>query len=67
MISNPVASELILPKVRTRQCRFPTINRAIVTSGTIAIDYFAVGKWLLECPPFLNSQQSSVNRQQSND
>jgi hypothetical protein len=26
IISNPVASEL-LPKARTRQCRFPTINR----------------------------------------
>ncbi len=27
LISNPVASELILPTVRTRQCRVPTINR----------------------------------------
>ena len=27
IILNPVASELILPKVRTRQCRVPTINR----------------------------------------
>ncbi len=27
VISTPVASELILPTVRTRQCRVPTINR----------------------------------------
>jgi hypothetical protein len=27
LISNPLASELILPIVRTRQCRVPTINR----------------------------------------
>ena len=26
MISNPVASELMLPTVRTGQCRVPTIN-----------------------------------------
>ena len=26
LISFPVASELILPEIRTRQCRFPTIN-----------------------------------------
>ena len=26
VISFPVASELILPEIRTRQCRFPTIN-----------------------------------------
>jgi len=32
MISNPAAWELILPTVRTRQCRFPTH------------DYFGVGK-----------------------
>jgi hypothetical protein len=31
MISNPVASEL-LPKARTRQCRFPTINRGRETA-----------------------------------
>ena len=29
VISNWVASELILPKVRTRQCRVPTIHRAV--------------------------------------
>jgi hypothetical protein len=31
IISNPVASEL-LPKGRTRQCRFPTINRGRETA-----------------------------------
>jgi hypothetical protein len=41
---NPVSAELILPTVRTRQCRVPTINRAIVTSFDGADDYFEVGK-----------------------
>ena len=44
--SNPVASELMLPTVRTRQCRVPTINRGRETalpcptyhSGTTGID-----------------------------
>ena len=32
VISNPVASELMLPTVRTRHCRVPTINLAMVAS-----------------------------------
>ncbi|MGB3265064.1 MAG: hypothetical protein WBA89_14065 [Microcoleus sp.] len=57
-----------------RDRRFLTINRAIVTSGAIAIapkpasyDYFAAQETALPCPPLLHSQQSTVNRQQSND
>ena len=32
IISIPVASELVLPEIRTRQCRFPTINRGRETA-----------------------------------
>ena len=59
VISNWVVSELILPKIRTRQCRFPTINRAVgkryyrVLLANI-IDYFGVGKrhYLMILIPF---------------
>ncbi len=44
MISNPMPPDLILPTVRTRQCRFPTINRAMVTYLPSAHDYFGVSK-----------------------
>ena len=42
MISFPVASEL-LAKIRTRQCRVPTI-------------LFSVGTRLLECPLYVSAQ-----------
>jgi hypothetical protein len=32
LISIPVASELILPEIRTRQCRVPTINHGRETA-----------------------------------
>ena len=56
VISNWVASELILPKVRTRQCRVPTINQAVgkrqcrVLLASI-IDYFGAQETGLPCPP----------------
>ena len=71
VIDSP-SGKLILRKVRTRQCRFPTVNRAIVTSLPIAIapkpasyDYFAIGKRqcrFLRCFT-VNRQQSTPNRQ----
>ena len=46
VISNPVASELLLPEIRRRQCRFPTMLfwvgtrhcRLLYNSGATGID-----------------------------
>ena len=71
IISFPVASELILPEIRTRQCRFPTINPGRETalpcplyhSGAAGIDmrpipqelFFLVG-WAEEPVPSIDEK-----------
>ena len=64
-ISNPVASELILPTARTRQCRVPTIDRGRETalpcplsdSGAIGIDIAQLPNPILPREPELPAPQ----------